>query len=439
MVSASITDRLQRMTVVIKKRSMRSFAWMLVGQGLGYCFQAVYFVILTRLLGPVEYGIFVGAFAYTSLFAPYSSLGTGTLFLRYASDHPELVAKYWGNILLSSISLSAFFIPILVLLGHLALSPSSAHLVFLAAIANCLCAQVVTECARMFQSAEKMHLAATLSLITSASRVLAALAMLYLLHRATSWQWTIASTAISIVSLGVVMIAVYCCFGAPQFDLHLLRIRALEGLGFSFASSSSSISNDIDKTMLSHYGLNHANGIYTTAYRIIDFATMPTYALREASIPRLFRSAREGIEPPIALGYCLLKRSGILSSFAFLALVLSAPLLPIVVGRDFAESIAAIRWLAFIPVFRSIHQMTGSVLLVTGYQKYRTANQIFVAVFNMLANLWAIPHYGWRGAAWTSLATDGVLAIANLTMLQIIRQRAVTAVIGRKMGANNRI
>jgi len=47
-----------------------------------------------------------------------------------------------------------------------------------------------------------------------------------------------------------------------------------EGIGYSFASSTTSIYNDIDKTMLSHYGMNFANGVYTMAYRIIDIATM---------------------------------------------------------------------------------------------------------------------------------------------------------------------
>jgi len=33
-----------------------------------------------------------------------------------------------------------------------------------------------------------------------------------------------------------------------------------------------------------------------------------------------------------------------------------------------------------------------------------------IAVFNVFLNLWIIPAYGWRGAAWSSLASDGLLA-----------------------------
>jgi O-antigen/teichoic acid export membrane protein len=33
-------------------------------------------------------------------------------------------------------------------------------------------------------------------------------------------------------------------------------------------------------------------------------------------------------------------------------------------------------------------------------------------LFNILLNLWLIPAYSWRGAAWSSLASDGLLACA---------------------------
>jgi Na+-driven multidrug efflux pump len=37
--------------------------------------------------------------------------------------------------------------------------------------------------------------------------------------------------------------------------------------------------------------------------------------------------------------------------------------------------------------------------------------QLAIAGFNFLLNLWLIPAHGWRGAAWASLATDGLLGI----------------------------
>jgi O-antigen/teichoic acid export membrane protein len=55
---------------------------MLVGQGTGILLQAFNFVLLGRLLGTTQYGIYAGAFALVAIVASYSTLGSGTLFLR---------------------------------------------------------------------------------------------------------------------------------------------------------------------------------------------------------------------------------------------------------------------------------------------------------------------------------------------------------------------
>jgi len=108
----------------------------------------------------------------------------------------------------------------------------------------------------------------------------------------------------------------------------------------------------------------------------------------------------------------------------------AAPLIPHIVGNGFKDSVMALRWLCLLPTFRSIHQLTGSAITGLGFQRYRTAVQCVAAAMNFGLNLWLIPRYGWVGAAWASVATDGALGAANWSLLQILgrtlsaRQRA---------------
>jgi O-antigen/teichoic acid export membrane protein len=95
-----------------------------------------------------------------------------------------------------------------------------------------------------------------------------------------------------------------------------------------------------------------------------------------------------------------------------------APMIPLLAGRGFTEGVSALRWLCLIPVFRSVHAITGSVLTSIGLQRYRTLTQITVVALNFGLNLWLIPLHGWRGAAWASLATDGTLGILNWGVLE---------------------
>ena len=89
----------------------------------------------------------------------------------------------------------------------------------------------------------------------------------------------------------------------------------------------------------------------------------------------------------------------------------------------------AVRWLCWLPALRAIHQMAGSALTATGRQNYRTGAQAAVGVVNVLLNLWLIPIHGWLGAAWASLASDGLLSVLNvgLVLLQTDPRKQKTA------------
>ena len=91
----------------------------------------------------------------------------------------------------------------------------------------------------------------------------------------------------------------------------------------------------------------------------------------------------------------------------------TAPLIPHVVGKGFAESASALRWLCLIPLFRCFHLSAGDALAGSGYQNYRLVTRVVACVANLALNLWLIPQYSWLGAAWASLATDGGLGILD--------------------------
>jgi O-antigen/teichoic acid export membrane protein len=95
----------------------------------------------------------------------------------------------------------------------------------------------------------------------------------------------------------------------------------------------------------------------------------------------------------------------------------TAPAIPHLVGKSFDESVTALRWLCLLPLFRSFQWSAGDALTGAGHQKSRLGTQAFAAAFNTAVNLYLIPRYGWYGAAWSSLATDGMLGALNWTVL----------------------
>jgi O-antigen/teichoic acid export membrane protein len=214
-------------------------------------------------------------------------------------------------------------------------------------------------------------------------------------------------------------------FGWPQIVPRLFLKRGAEGAEYALSASTGGAYNDLDKAMLSHYGMSAANGIYTMAYRAIDLATMPAASIELAAEPRLFQLGATSLKEAAIFGRRLLKRSVLTSAAASVGMFVLAPLIPLLLGRGFAESVSALRWLCLIPIFRSIHGITGSVLTGAGLQRYRSVTQIVAAAGNFGLNLWLIPTHGWQGAAWASLVTDGSLGVMNWTVLTLLCRSAV--------------
>jgi O-antigen/teichoic acid export membrane protein len=396
----------------------RNAGWMLIGQGINLLLQAGYFILLARLLGVSEYGVFAGAFAFVGIAMPYSTLGSGLLFVRYVGPDHSKFAAYWGNVLLSSAVAGSILTVALCLIAPWLLNPDSAPIVLPVAIANCIFTQLVGSMGFIFQAYELLKITSLLNLLTNALRFIAVIVMITTLPRADAGQWALVTVFVSGLAAATGVLIVTKRFGRPRFFPKMFLSHALEGLSFSLGWSAQSAYNDIDKTVLSHYGMNTENGIYTMAYRVVDVATTPIVALDAAALPRYVRDSATNFLAAPSLAVRLAKRAFLIGLLMSGALFLAAPLIPRILGQGFAASVFALRWLCLLPAMRGIHYLTGSALSGMGLQRFRTTSQICVALLNLGLNLWLIPHYSWLGAAWASLASDGSLAVINWVLIR---------------------
>lgn len=408
---------------LIEHKLARNASWMLLGQGANLLLQAASFVLLARLLGVTEYGIFAGAFAFVNIVSPYSALGSNMLFMRYVSvDHSQATA-YWGNMLILASIMTVLIAGFAVFTGPSLTRIHSTVIFAVLAVANCFLGQISALASTVFQTFEKMRWSASLSFLSNLIRIFVLILMLTTMHRATAVQWSIGWLAASAVAALMSLVWVQREIGSPSLNLRLIRTRMWEGIGFSFAGTTQSLYNDVDKTMLSHYGLHKETGFYSLAYRIVDFCTTPMSAIVLATIPRSFRLSQQNAPAVARFGFKSARIAVVLGIAIAAGTMLLAPVVPRIVGRDFSGVLIALRWLCWIPLLRGLHYMTGSAITALGRQNLRTAAQFTVAGTNVLLNLWWIPAYGWIGAAWSSVACDGLLAILNVSLLLWLSNR----------------
>jgi O-antigen/teichoic acid export membrane protein len=307
------------------------------------------------------------------------------------------------------------------------------------ALSDGLLGKLVQLASRAFQGAGRLAWTARLSALTNLCRAATAAAVWAWAHahgvHPTAHFWAriywLATLAVALVSALVVTVQL----GLPRF--RRIRARDLsEGLSFSVSGSSISVYNDIDKTFLVGLGQNGAAGIYSAAYRVVDATTMPIYSVYAAAAPRFFRvgAGAEGAAVAAAFARRTLARTLPYAVLAALAIGFAAPLAPVAFGPSFQESVAALRWLCLLPVFRALHCGWGSAITGAASQWNRTATQFGAAALNVALNFLLIPRWSWRGAAAASLITDGALALASYCVLAwLVRRETATAVPAARM------
>jgi O-antigen/teichoic acid export membrane protein len=390
--------------------------WMFLGYGLKIIVQAGYFILIARALGPEQYGAFVGVAALIALLAPFGGLGAGHLLIKNVSRRRELFAEYWGNALLMSAVSGISLLGVVMLVSRF-LMPASIPwmLVLLVSVADLLFVKGAEIAAQCFQAMDELQHTSMLTLLPSILR-LAGAGIVFIALRpaaAVNWGWFYCGAAIISCAVAIVLVSVE--LGRPKLALWRIPRELEEGFYFGSSLSAQTVYNDIDKMMLARFSTLDATGIYAAAYRIIDVSFAPVRSVLYAAYSNFFRCGKDGMAASYAYAKKLLPKMMAYSLLIFVVLFATAQIIPYILGKDYVRSVEALRWLALLPFFKAIHYFLGDSLSGAGYARIRTVAQVAVAVFNVLINLWLIPAYSWRGAAWSSLASDGALVLAMYT------------------------
>jgi O-antigen/teichoic acid export membrane protein len=405
----------------------RNTLWMFLGQALRLVIQGGCFVVIARSLGASNYGAFIGAVSLVAIFSPFATLGFGNVLFKNVARDRSLFPQYWGNALLMSIVSGAMQLMVIAVIARFALPASiPTPLILLVAVSDVLATPVTDVACLAFQSLEQMRWTARINITLSVLRFLGAVTAVGIWVHPTALDWGVMYCAASCLCASFSIVVVSGRFGRPRFDTAKIVSELAEGFHFASGASAQTIYNDLDKTMLSRLSTLNATGIYAAAYRLIDVAFVPVRSLLGAAYPGYFRAGEQGIRSSVGYMKRLLPKAVAYALVVFVVLIVAAPLIPRILGPEYAQSVEALRWLALLPLMRTIHTFCGDALTTTGHQKLRMLFQVLVAVINVWINLWIIPRYSWRGAVWSSLASDFLLLVVMASAVSILYRETET-------------
>jgi O-antigen/teichoic acid export membrane protein len=386
-------------------------AWMTLANGARLFFQAVYFIVLARTLGPSEYGRFAAGLALVSVLAPFAAMGMGNVMVMHVARGSRPFAEQWGRVLVAIPAFGCFLSVVVVALGHVVVPVVPVFLLAILCIAELGLSRLCDSAVQAFQAHEQARTMALLTVLPTASRAVAAVAAGLVLGQLTAVTWSELYLVATAIAALPAYVAVHIRFGPPR-----LRTPSLEdvsdGIAFSAAQSSASIYTDIDKALLARMASLADTGAYAAAYRATAFAFVPILSIFNAAYAHFFRAGKSGIRGAREFAQVLAVPLSAYGLLAATALILFAPLLSRILGPGFAESESAVRWLAMLPLLQGFAYLAGDVLTGGSMQGRRTIAQILTAGLNVILCVGLIPLLGWRGAAVATLASLLLLAVA---------------------------
>lgn len=373
--------------------------WMLLRAAM----QAVTVVWLARQLGAQTYGQFVAVVAVSSFFSPFVGLGLSHMLLRNSARDPAHAGLYlaralrwWLRTLLPCVAAS-------VVVALWLLPERIALLALIVVAAAELSATSLTElCARHLQAQQRTHASGAVNAGLPGVRLVALCLLWAGMGDAgiIAILWTYAASGL--IYAGLLWRPLRAAAKAPDAVLPE-PMTARSGLPFSLAVFAAKLQSEFNKPMLAQAGFGLA-GTYNVGQRVVDMASLPVLALQEALWPRLYAQANP-VRQLLRTGAALL----LLALALGVALWLAAPLLPLVFGADFANAVAVLQMLAWLPLVQVLRGLLNFHAIHHGRMQQIGWAYAIGGVVSVVSVAVLVSAYGLAGAVWASYATEGAM------------------------------
>lgn len=374
--------------------------------------------ILTRYLGPDDYGKYTLALLYMQLFGVLADVGLFTTVVRDISRQPERTEELVGNVLALRFVLS--IVVILVGAGVSLLLPydHDVRLAILLAGAPLLLGMLTTSLTSVLQARLRMGRAVTADVI--GRTVALALAVTAVLLDLGFYAVIGAAAGGALASLVVAWLVTRPLVAIrPRADLAVWRGLLRVSIPLGLALAINQVYLRADTLIISISKPFEQVALYTLAYRILEltlvvgavFVNSVLPVLSEAVVqdePRARRVIRDSTDLMVVIG----------APLAAGGLVLAPDIVRLAGGPDFAGAAAPLRLLLVSGAFILVNGIFGIALIAKDRQLSTLWLNVTALAFNVALNLVLVPKYGIVAAAAVTVASELLILLGSYVLMR---------------------
>lgn len=383
--------------------------------------QAAYLLLLSRALGPANFGIFAGLSAISIIGSTFVGWGCDQIVIKnVAADRASFAANFGSGL----VSIGLSFPLLLALCYGISVLMTDTHSVSATTIAAIMVADLLFTkllflCKACFAAIESARPQLVINIVATLVKLLAAV-LAVLLHShlsAEQWGWWYCGSAAVSALFALAMVVRLIAW--PKLCIMWSEFRV--GMLFCSEFAAQAALRDADKPIIVSVLGPEIGGYYAVAFRIVDAASTPVRGLLYATYTRYFRHAAGGSQKGVEFGMSVLPYAAGFSAVVSLLLLICSGLIPWLLGPKYAPAVSVIRWMALYPMLFALMGVSADILRAIGLQRTRVLLMV-LAVPLLMAASWLCA--GWGGADAAAVGRIVVMAgVAGVSWWLVARRR----------------
>lgn len=369
--------------------------------GVGF----IIIILLTRHLGPQNFGLLSYSQSLVGIFIAFASLGIDVILVRELTKNIESNDKLIGTAIILKVVAAIVAIAVIFLINTTIEDKDAVLLTNI--IAFTLLFQSINTFDTYFQANVLSRFSVIANLIAFSISSMVKLGLIFYEAELVYFAYALVFDSI-IIAIGYIGIYVKQkkSLISLNYDSQMAIYFLKRGWPLILVAMAAFIYTRTDQIMIKHLMGNEAVGNYAAAIRVSELFYFIPLLITQSIFPKIIevklRSEQEYFKLLEKL-YRILVWTAIPISLGLY--LFSDSIVSILFGEKYIEASSILNILAFAIVFNAIGTITTKILYAEHYEKkymYRSILGVFV---NILLNFWLINLYGATGAALSTLIT----------------------------------
>lgn len=398
-----------------KKRLISNFFSLSSVEVANYLFPLITLPYLVRVLGPDRYGLINFAQAFVYYFVLLTDYGFNLSATREISvnrENKEKVLRIFSSVMFVKVILMT--VSLVVMLALIFSIPKFRQdwLIYIYAfgmvIGNILFP------IWLFQGMERMKLIAILNLL---AKFIFVIAIFIFVRRKTDYIYVPLITSIGFITAGILSLIIAARRFGIVFRLPVKEdcIYALkEGWHIFISTISASLYTSSNAFILGLFTNNTTVGYYSASENIIRGGQRLLNPISQTIYPHISRLVADSKEKAAHfIKKVIVIFGGVSFAISILLFVLAAPIVNIILGNQFEQSIIVLRILAFLPFLIALSNIFGIQTMLTFNMKEAFSGIIIGGgIMNIVLSLIFVPLWKHVGTSMSVLITETYITSA---------------------------